>query len=167
MKLFQRAFGLLVTLISIIFLYLAVVYPSFPLNTDLSIILWGYLLTLFLPGLVIDLIFGEIGKESGEDIGVRCGGLRYGGYLIGCIERSLIYLTIVIVYFDGALSYSSILSFLSVIIAGKAIFRYSSRDSSRESNDRSCADWYILGTFMSITMALALSWWIFRFLLTG
>ena len=163
MKLFQRVLGLLVTLLSVVFLYLVIVYPSSLFATDLSKILWGYLLTLFLPGLVIDLIFGGIGKESGEDIGVRCGGLRYGGYLIGCVERSLIYLTIVIVYFDGTLSYSSILSFLSVIIAGKAIFRY----SSRETNDRSCADWYILGTFMSITMALTLSWWIFRFLLTG
>ncbi len=163
MKLVQRILGLLVTVISTVFLYLTVAYPSFPLEPYLSIILWGYLLTLFLPGLVIDLIFGGIGKESGEDIGLRCGGLRYGGYLIGCVERSLIFLTIVIAYFDSALSYSSILSFLSIVIAGKAIFRY----SSKETNDRSCADWYILGTFMSITMALALSWWIFRFLLTG
>ncbi|MHA3964818.1 MAG: hypothetical protein AM325_014915 [Candidatus Thorarchaeota archaeon SMTZ1-45] len=83
--------------------------------------------------------------------------------LIGYTERSLIYLAIVIAYFDTALSYTAILSFLSVIVAGKAIFRY----SSKETNNRACADWYILGTLMSITMALALAWGIFRFLLVG
>jgi len=136
------------TVVSIIALCLIVVFPISPLYTDFFTILFGYLLALFLPGLLI---------------AAKCGGLQYGGYLIGYTERSLIFLAAVIAHYDSTLSYASILSFLSVIVAGKAIFRY----SGREANDRACADWYILGTLMSITMALALTWGIFRFLLTG
>jgi hypothetical protein len=79
------------------------------------------------------------------------------------MERSLIFLAFLISFYDSSFSYTSILSFLSVIVAGKAIFRY----SSGAATDRACADWYILGTFTSITMALALAWGIFRFLLVG
>ena len=111
----------------------------------------------------IDLVLAKLGVRIEDDNGIQCGGIPSGGYLIGYTERSLIFLSFMINYYDNALSYASILSFLSVIVAGKAIFRY----SSKETDDRSCADWYILGTLMSITMALALSWGIFRFLLTG
>jgi len=151
------------TVVSIIALCLIVVFPISPLYTDFFTILFGYLLALFLPGLLIDLVFGRLGRGTEENIAAKCGGLQYGGYLIGYTERSLIFLAAVIAHYDSTLSYASILSFLSVIVAGKAIFRY----SGREANDRACADWYILGTLMSITMALALTWGIFRFLLTG
>jgi hypothetical protein len=152
-----RTFGLFMVLISIIVPYLMhyVLIPS--LYEQFFIIVFGYLMTLFLPGLVIDVILEQIGE------GIDCGGLPSGGYLIGYIERSLIFLSILITHYDSTLSYTSVLSFLSVIVAGKAIFRY----SSRETNDRACADWYIMGTFLSITMALALTWGIFRFLLIG
>lgn len=160
---FQRVLGLLMTVASGTALYLIVSFPIPSLNTEFFTILCGYLLAMFLPGLLIDLVFGRLEKGFEEDIASKCGGLQYGGYLIGYVERSLIFLAIVIAYFDSALSYTSILSFLSVIVAGKAIFRY----SSKETNDRACADWYILGTLMSITMALALTWGIFRFLLIG
>lgn len=159
----QRGLGALVALLSVVFLSLIVLFQVALMNVELPIIFSGYLLVLSLPSLVIDLTFTELGKGLEESIATRCGGLQYGGYLIGYVERSLIFLAIMIAYFDSALSYAAILSFLSVIIAGKAIFRY----SSRESSDRACADWYILGTLMSITMALALSWWVFRFLLAG
>jgi hypothetical protein len=151
------------TVVSSVALYLIVVFPVSSVYTEFFKILFGYLLAMFLPGLLIDLVFGWVGRGAGEDIASKCGGLKYGGYLIGYAERSLIFLAVVISYYDAALSYASILSFLSVIVAGKAIFRYSSRDT----NDRACADWYILGTIMSITMALALTWGIFRFLLVG
>ncbi|KXH76210.1 MAG: hypothetical protein AM326_03235 [Candidatus Thorarchaeota archaeon SMTZ-45] len=163
MKMYQRILGLLMTAISSVALYLIVVFPVPSLYTEFFTILFGYLLAMFLPGLLIDLVFGWVGRGLAEDIASKCGGLKYGGYLIGYAERSLIFLAVLIAYFDSALSYASILSFLSVIVAGKAIFRYSSRDT----NDRACADWYILGTIMSITMALALTWGIFRFLLIG
>ncbi len=151
------------TVTSIIALSLTGFYPVSPVLTDSFTILFGYLLALFLPGLLIDLVFGRLGRGTEVDIAAKCGGLKYGGYLIGYTERSLIFLAAVIAYYDTTLSYASILSFLSVIVAGKAIFRY----SGRETNDRACADWYILGTLMSITLALALTWGIFRFLLMG
>lgn len=159
----QRVFGALMTAICCLALVLLFLFQEPWLNNEFLIVVFGYLLVLFLPGLVIDLIFVRVERDLEEDITSRCGGLPHGGYLIGYMERSLIFLAILIAYFDSALSYASILSFLSVIIAGKAIFRY----SSRETGDRACADWYILGTFMSITMALALAWVIFRFLLIG
>jgi len=159
----QRILGLVITIVSSITLLLIVVLPVPAQYAEFFTLVFGYLLTLFLPGLLIDLVFRGLGQGIKEDIMSKCGGLQYGGYFIGYAERSLIFLAVVIAYFDSALSYSSILSFLSVIVAGKAIFRYSSKDT----DDRACADWYILGTLMSITMALALAWGIFRFLLVG
>ena len=147
--------------IVILYTITVVIVPSS--YTEPLTIVSGYILALFLPGLVIDLLFAGLSKGSQNDISSKCGGLHFGGYLIGYAERSLIFLAVTIAYFDSALTYASILSFLSVIVAGKAIFRYSSKDIS----DRACADWYILGTLMSITMALALAWWLFRFMLLG
>ena len=163
MKKVQGVPGLLMTLLSGIGLYLFGILQVAPTGNGVPTIFFGYLLVIFLPGLFIDLVFGWLSRGLDEGIAAKCGGLHSGGYLIGCMERSLIFVAILIAYYDSSLSYAAILSFLSVIVAGKAIFRYSSKDTS----DRACADWYILGTFMSITMALILTWWIFRFLLTG
>jgi hypothetical protein len=163
MKGLQQIFDLLMSVLSGIALYLTIALSMPLLDPEFSAIFWGYLLTLFLPSLLIDLIFGLVGRGLEKDVPSECGGLRYGGSLIGFAERSLIFLAVTIAYFDNTLTYTSILSFLSVIVAGKAIFRYSGKDTS----NRACADWYILGTLMSITMGLALTWGIFRFLLIG
>lgn len=163
MKVVQGILGLLMTILSGVGVYLFGILKIAPLNVGVPTILFGYLLVIFLPGLIINLVFEWLNRGNEEDIAVQCGGLNSGGYLIGCMERSMIFVAILISYYDSSLSYTTILSFLSVIVAGKAIFRYSSKDSST----RACADWYILGTFMSITMALTLTWWVFRFLLTG
>ncbi len=119
----------------------------------------GFLFVIFLPALIIGSIFSQIRKSLSGNI--DCGGLPNGGYLIGCTERALIYAAFMIGFYDALLSYTSILGFLSFIVAGKAIFRY----SSKEANSRACADWYILGTFLSIGLGLAVSWTVFRFLL--
>jgi hypothetical protein len=159
----RRILGLLVVILSIITLYLAETIPM-PLEySELFVIISGYFLTLLVPGLVIDLVFGRLEKGFQEGIASKCGGLQHGGVLIGGVERSLIFLALMITYYDNALSYTTTLSFLSIIVAAKAIFRY----SSGVTGNRECADWYILGTLMSITLALALTWGIFRFLLTG
>lgn len=159
----RRKIGLLMTILSIMALYFLTVFTVASESKDLLTIILAYLLALFLPGLVIDLVFAWVGQGIEGGIAAKCGGLKHGGYLIGYVERSLIFLAVVISYFESSLSYASVLSFLSVIVAGKAIFRY----SSKVGEDRACADWYILGTLMSITMALALTWGIFRFLLAG
>ncbi len=163
MKDSQRLLGILMTLFSILFIVLLKVYPLELLLAPFYVILFNFFLTLFLPGLIIDLVFSWLGRGANNNISEMCGGLRYGGYLIGYTERGLIYLAFMIAYFEDTISFVSVLSFLSVIVAGKAIFRYSSRGT----DDRACADWYILGTLMSITMALALTWFGFRFLLAG
>jgi hypothetical protein len=148
---------------SLIALYYLKVYVAPSSDTTIWMILFCYLVVLFLPGFSIDFVFRGLRKGNEEDIATKCGGLQFGGVLIGYSERSLIFLAIVIAYYDAALSYASILSFLTVIVGGKALFRY----SSKSTDDRACADWYILGTLMSITMALAFSWWFFRFLVIG
>lgn len=160
---FQRIIGVVVTILIIVMMLLIKITFETSVYSEFFLTLFAYILVLFSPGLLIDAVFGKLGKGSGEDIASRCGGLQYGGYLIGYMERSLIFLAFLISFYDNTLSYASILSFLSVIVAGKAIFRY----SSGAATDRACADWYILGTFMSITMALAVAWVFFRFLLTG
>jgi len=159
----QGVLGLLMTVLSGAGLYLFGILQVTPPNNGVPTMLFGYLLVIFLPGLIIDLVFGRLSRGLDENIAAKCGGLHSGGCLIGFMERSLIFVAIMIAYYDSSLSYTAILSFLSVIVAGKAIFRYSSKDTG----DRACADWYILGTFMSITMALTMTWWIFRFLLIG
>jgi hypothetical protein len=159
----RRVLGSLLTILSVVALYFLTVFVVPSDSKSILTMFLAYLLALFLPGLVIDLVFGWMGQGIEGGIAAKCGGLEHGGYIIGYVERSLIFLAIVIAYFEPGLSYASILSFLSVIVAGKAIFRY----SSKVSEDRACADWYILGTLMSITMALALTWGIFRFLLAG
>ncbi len=85
---------------------------------------------------------------------VECGGLPYGGELIGYCERSLIYIAFCIVYSSRHADFVYVLNYLSFIIAGKTIFRFSSRDRV----SRECIDWYILDTFLSITLGLSLSW---------
>ncbi len=117
---------------------------------------------MFVPAYIIDLAKNHLegsGKGKVED----CGGLPDGGYLIGLTERSLIFLFGLMSHFDPSLSFSSTMGFVSIIVTGKAIFRFSSRQPA----DRACADWYILGTFLSITAAVTLTWTLFTFIIGG
>jgi hypothetical protein len=157
----QSVIGMVLILLSALSLVLTRITVALESYEGLLVIVFVYLVTLFVPGLLIELIFSHL--ESGKDISKRCGGLENGGYLIGYTERSLVFIAFLIAYYDAVVSFTAVLSFLSVVVAAKAIFRYSSRDTT----DRVCADWYILGTLMSITMALAFSWIGFRFLLVG
>ncbi len=152
----NREFSLVGIIISLVFLILSSSLLQNMQLGSLIVIIFGLILNIALPGLIIDFLSDRL------DV-AKCGGLPNGGFLIGCTERTMIFLAFLISYYDGNFSYASILSFLSIIIAGKAIFRY----SGHETNSRNCADWHILGTFLSITMALALTWLIFKFLLVG
>jgi hypothetical protein len=159
----QRIGGTISILVGLLLLFpVRYIEPLFLYGESITIVA-TYMLTLALPGLLIDLVFASLGNRVREDITAKCGGLRYGGYLIGYVERSLIFLAVVIAHYDPNLSFASVLSFLSVIVAAKAIFRY----SNRETENRACGDWYILGTLMSITMALALTWIASQFLFVG
>jgi len=109
----------------------------------------GYLIVLIVPSLIIEFL----SKVFEEEIR-QCGGLPHGGMLIGYAERSLIFLAFIMLRLEGQASVSEILDSISFIIAGKAIFRFSTRNPDK----RVCADWYILGTFMSVLMGLLFSW---------
>ena len=109
----------------------------------------GYFTAIFLPSLII-AVLSNIFKEQIR----QCGGLPYGGMLIGYAERSLIFLAFLMLRSENGASLSDLLNSVSFIIAGKAIFRFSTKNSDR----RTCADWYILGTFLSVLMGLLISW---------
>ncbi|TFG06715.1 hypothetical protein EU538_09845 [Candidatus Thorarchaeota archaeon] len=160
MKHAQRIAGIILALVAVLLLFPMRLIEPLSAYREFITIIAAYLLSLVLPGLLIDLVFAWLGNRAGEDIAGKCGGLRYGGYLIGYVERSLIFLAVLIAQYDPDLSFASVLSFLSVIVAAKAIFRY----SNRETENRACGDWYILGTLMSITMALAFTWIASQFL---
>ena len=162
--------GLIITaILFVVSFYLLISYTSLALW---PLIVCAYLILLFFPSLSIGRIFSWVSnvnvskiagsnEELKEDIQKKCGGLPRGGMLIEYSERSMIFLAFLIIFFGGSASYDAILGFLSLIVAGRAIFRFSSKGST----DRFCADWYILGTFLSILFGMFLSWFFFRSLL--
>ncbi len=104
-----------------------------------------YFIAVFLPSPAISRTLNRFKKEvRGE-----CGGKINAGKMIGYAERSLIYLIFLIAY-AGTLNLASALNALSLIIAGKGLFR--------ASNSRECTEWYILGTFMSIFLGTLITW---------
>jgi len=66
MKIVQRILGLLISIISSIALYLIAAFPMLVVDTEFFTILFSYLLTLFMPGLIIDLVFGWLGRGLEE-----------------------------------------------------------------------------------------------------
>ena len=118
----------------------------------LQIIAW-YLLLLAVPSIIIKVIAIRLNVAEHN-----CEGLKGAGQYIVYIERSLIFSTFLLTYFSSSENYLVLLGALSLIIAGKG-FRFSS------TSERPCAEWYILGTFLSITLAVFLSWLLFFILL--
>jgi len=80
-------------------------------------LIFAYLTVLIVPSLIITLLSNTF-KEQIE----QCGGLPYGGMLIGYAERSLIFLAFLILRYEDKAALSDILNSVSFIIAGKAIF---------------------------------------------
>ncbi|MCF2137112.1 MAG: hypothetical protein K9W43_07670 [Candidatus Thorarchaeota archaeon] len=139
----------------------------------------GAVLIVALPYLVIEKIYHFIknkaipstastqGGQASKPKSIECGGLQGGGALIGACERLLIFIAFLIASYETTLSYMSIMSFLSIIVAGKAIFRYSigSNQISDQIDTKACADWHILGTLMSMIWGLLIAWIVFHFLM--
>ncbi len=73
----------------------------------------------------------------------------HGGAIIGASERSLIFL-LFLMSATCILPVKDALGSLAVIIAAKAIFRFNSKTEE--------AEWYIIGTLLSLIMGVALSW---------
>ena len=122
----------------------------------LSILTW-FVLVLEVPSIIIDLIgrYLEIDKYG-------CQGLRSGGRLIGYAERCLIFFSFLLIYLSPDKNYFVALNLLPWIVAGKGLFRFAG--GKGEVNWRACAEWYILGTFMSILLGAFMSWLLFALL---
>jgi len=106
----------------------------------------AYVEVLAVPSVVISLV-GRRYRGFLEE----CVGLPGCGRLIGYVERSLIYVILLVMFLEGEFSMVGVVGLLSIILAGKAIFRFSA------GTDRKCADWYLFGTFTSITLGLVIS----------
>ncbi|MGQ4834266.1 MAG: hypothetical protein ACP6IS_10285 [Candidatus Asgardarchaeia archaeon] len=144
---------LLSVLIVVLLLPVYIFLPSFP-ELIYAYLFLAYLETLVLPSFIISLL-----SKHYKEYTKNCMGLPSGGKMIGYAERSFIFLVFLAVYLEKQ-SLTSIFSYLTFIIAGKAIFRFSSKESGQSA--RACADWYILGTFLSVLLGLFLTWLFFK-----
>lgn len=140
----MKAKILLETIIAFVLCILFLMFYSLNFSAIFQMIVW-YLLLLVLPSVIIKLIAIKLNVAE-----YNCEGLKGAGQYIGYIERSLIFSTFLLTYFSGSENYLALLGALSLIIAGKGLFRFSS------TSERPCAEWYILGTFLSITLAVLL-----------
>lgn len=88
-------------------------------------------------GLFVRPYFNELeGKEER--------GLKYGGKIIGCLERTLIFVFIFMDYLGG----------VGFLIAAKSIFRFGELINSK---NRKEAEYIIIGTFASFAYAIIIS----------
>lgn len=90
-----------------------------------------------------------VGESEGRGDEERGKGRFHGGALIGVLERSFIFVLFLMTA-NHLLPLKDALGSLAMIIAAKALFRFSERTTE--------AEWYIIGTFLSITSGVALSW---------
>ncbi|MDK2384106.1 MAG: hypothetical protein QI199_04770 [Candidatus Korarchaeota archaeon] len=103
--------------------------------------LLAYLSVVLLPHSLIS----ELGRRiqlGGDEEGF------HGGAMIGLMERSFIFLFLMSA--NCLLPVKDALSSLAIVVAAKALFRFNRRTME--------AEWYIIGTFFSLTSGIALSW---------
>lgn len=145
----KRNVGLLIAGLSLLHVLL---YKIKPLA---AYTLFWYLITLYIPSIIIKITGSKLEVEQYE-----CEGLKNAGKYIGYLERSLVFFAFLLNYFSGETNPLMVIGTISFIFGGKGLFRFGG------SSKRACAEWYILGTFMSLTLALFLSW-LFFFILAG
>ncbi len=104
--------------------------------------LLAYLSVVLLPYSSIS----ELGRKIRPGVGEEG---FHGGAIIGLMERSFIFL-LFLMSANCLLPVKDALSSLAMIVAAKALFRFSRRTME--------AEWYIIGTFFSLTSGIALSW---------
>ena len=113
----------------------------------LSYLIVLYLLVLFIPSLIIS----RIANKLGNNLTSKCQGRPGMGRYIGYAERSLIYIFFLIVLLNGN-NLANATTALTLIIAGKGLFRLSGE------TPKECAEWFILGTFLSILLGTFITW---------
>lgn len=115
-------------------------------------IIGSYFLAIFPAGCFINRLLKRF------DIGaLQEGGLQNAGKYIGYLERFLI-VTFV---------WSGELSAIGLLIAAKSIFRFG---EIKDKEDRKLAEYILIGTFLSYSLALAVSFickWILALILSG
>ncbi len=104
--------------------------------------LLAYLSVLLLPHSLISELGRRIRSGGGEE------GF-HGGAVIGVMERSFVFL-LFLMSANCLLPVKDALSSLAIVVAAKALFRFDRRTME--------AEWYIIGTFFSLTSGIALSW---------
>ncbi|GEM_PF-2913516 len=136
-----EALILLSGFISLVILFLLQGTPGVETGMFASHLL-AYLSVVLLPYSLISELGRRIRPGGGE------GGF-HGGAMIGVMERSFIFL-LFLMSANCLLPVKDALSSLAMIVAAKALFRFSERTVE--------AEWYIIGTFFSLTSGIALSW---------
>ncbi len=110
----------------------------------------AYLSVTLIPMAFISWIFSLLYPDDNVNgSGKRASKEIHGGALIGFLERTLIFL-LLLISSSCIIPVKDAIGSLAIIIAAKAIFRFQGKSQE--------AEWYITGTFLSLTSGLALSW---------
>lgn len=112
------------------------------------LLIFAFLLVSWGPSFPLELLERKIIKDEGENS-------KKDGAYIGWAERSLIFCAVWVMNVVEGVSIGNVFNFLSIIIAGKSIYRFPSRNDIEES--KTLRQWYISGTFTSMTVGIFLS----------
>jgi hypothetical protein len=111
-------------------------YPSDSFS-QILIIITGYLFTLRESTLIVRRVLNSV-KISIDSNGEENGQNEYNrGRIIGLLERTLVYFVVVLGQYTG----------IAIVVALKSIARF------REFNDRNFAEYFLIGTLLSILLA--------------
>ena len=137
------------------FLHIALIYvlavylnrsnisPSIPAVYKSLVWFSGFIATVQGSGYLID----KVAKNLIEKNNLKLGGLDGGGALIGKLERTLIFLFVVIGQPEG----------IGFLIAAKSILRFEKAHDKTE-NEAKHAEYVLIGTLLSFTLAIALAY---------
>jgi hypothetical protein len=99
----------------------------------------GGVLSIYVVSFLVEMVLASLGLKKGDDQG---SGIKEGGRIIGYLERSLIFLFILIAYPAG----------IGFLVAAKSVFRFGELTSP---DRRKQAEYIIIGTLLSIFFGTA------------
>lgn len=110
----------------------------------------AFLISLFIPNYIVI----EIGERIYQ--GYLETGWRKSGKRIGLAEGALVFLAVLAIDAISREPIGELFTFLSVVVAGKALFHRISESKKEEKE----AEWFVIGTFISLELRVTLSWWL-------
>lgn len=126
---------------------------ALPLNPDVALVLLGYTLALFgvgwLNGLLLRPLADRYAEETKRDSAARREGLSQAGMIIGWLERALI-LTAVLLQSPVGVGF---------VLAAKSVFRFENTKAGQQA-----AEYFIIGTLVSVTEAVLIGLLLLRLL---